>query len=525
MTLKNKYSLLIISCTVHNACAMEKPAAQLKPAAQVMQQVTGDLSCEKLLKLSQEQLMKMAQDGNAMARQLISFKQLNELSLEALLKQAEAGNAEAQYRVGECYRERQKGAERSQEKALLWFAKAADQGHVYAAWRAGVNAQNAKKFDLAEKYLMQAAKAHEPLSIYELACSYKSKNVWGRETSLEQEAIWLEKMLQGINPDIPLFDPVYIDMVKKLQAKAACRLAELCEAGYGQVAASKQQALMLYRKALEFNPDDVRAKEGIVRLKPDMQSITSLLTTEAAETHAGSQCLLGMLAYNSQRYDDAVECFRRVIADPVAQYYLGLCCEKGQGTALNEDNAFSYFRQSAEQGNALAIARLQEVPETHRLYPAVLCVLGILRRNGTGLAADGSLAIQLFVRSYAGKCLEALTHLTSMAEKNAEAQYTMGVLNETGQIGSVHKDEAVSWFEKALLNNHGPALDVLIKLAGENNIKAIFVLARYFESKKEYQKCIDWLTRGADGGSAVAAQTRFITELSVSKTHRRRHIT
>jgi len=95
-----------------------------------------------------------------------------------LLKAAEKGDAKAQYSVARSY-ELGKRVKSDKKKALKWYSKSADQGHLEASYRLGLiyyKGIGGYKTDLekAFKYLSQAAKGNHKRSQTHLAKMYEN---------------------------------------------------------------------------------------------------------------------------------------------------------------------------------------------------------------------------------------------------------------------------------------------------------------------------------------------------------------
>ena len=71
----------------------------------------------------------------------------------------------------------------------------------------------------------------------------------------------------------------------------------------------------------------------------------------------------GMEAYRQSDYQTALREFKSAGEDAKALYMVGVMNEKGEGIPVNYSEAVSWYRQSAEKGNAVAQYRLGRLYE------------------------------------------------------------------------------------------------------------------------------------------------------------------
>lgn len=116
-------------------------------------------------------------------KSIVSEKETNDYrspTIEDYLKRAKNGEAFAQCCCGSIY-ENGDGCEKDIEKAIYWFTKAGDQGHVLSNYRLGMiyleGRGNTKvDLELAEKRLTYASMGEDDTAQYELAMLYSKKN-------------------------------------------------------------------------------------------------------------------------------------------------------------------------------------------------------------------------------------------------------------------------------------------------------------------------------------------------------------
>ena len=119
-------------------------------------------------------------------------------------------------------------------------------------------------------------------------------------------------------------------------------------------------------------------------------------------------------------YVKAVEWFRKAAeqGNDVAQVYLAMCYQRGQGVIKDFAEAVKWCRKAAEQGHAYA-----------------QCELGYCYFNGVGVAKNLSEAFSWFRKS--------------ALQGYAVAQSNLGVCYEHGYGVAKNKSEAIIWYRKA----------------------------------------------------------------------------
>jgi len=146
--------------------------------------------------------------------------------------------------------------------------------------------------------------------------------------------------------------------------------------------------------------------------------------TEADCQRPDAKFKLGIMYYQSpagrRDHPEAVKLFRAAAEQghSLAQYWLGFCLERGEGTAQNRPEAVRWFRAAAEQGQPDAQYRLARCCE-----------------DGTEVKRDTAQATFLYERA---------------AENgNAFAQRELGLRLQTGRGVTVNIAEAAKWFRLA----------------------------------------------------------------------------
>ena len=120
---------------------------------------------------------------------------------------------------------------------------------------------------------------------------------------------------------------------------------------------------------------------------------------------------------------------------PEAVYNMGVCCEKGDGTAQDPVQAVAWYEKAAQLGFAKAQYNL-----------------GVCKYTGSGTEADAAAAAALF--------------RTAAEAGDMYAQYNYGVCLFNGDGTPADRSGAKEWFRKAAAQGHSGAINVLKELDG-----------------------------------------------------------
>ncbi len=132
-----------------------------------------------------------------------------------------------------------------------------------------------------------------------------------------------------------------------------------------------------------------------------------------------------------------------------AQYRLGRCYDKGNGTEEDDRKAFGWYEKSAAQGYAKAIYQL-----------------GKCYKDGEGVQKDKKKAVELFTKA--------------AKMENADAEYALAKAYFKGKGIATDKAQAKKWLQRAVSNEKG-GKEVLADLRkdaadGEEDAKAMLAL-------------------------------------------------
>ncbi|HEV2394340.1 MAG TPA: SEL1-like repeat protein [Verrucomicrobiae bacterium] len=313
---------------------------------------------------------------------------------------AEKGDADAQWRLGECYREGE-GGNQDFKEAFKWHSLASENGHAEAAFRLGTYFGNGHG---VEKDLQKAKE------MYELAASRGSANAVNNLGRAYHNGL-------GVPKDLAKAAAHYLEAAEKGNAAAQCNIAIFYHMGTG-VAQNMEQAIKWYRLAADQHQPVAECHLGHCYLEglgvpKDAQKAVHFFQHGAISGHATSQYNLGYCYETGQGIEQdfakAVTWYRKAASRelPVAQTKLAVLMKKGQGTQKNLPGAVDLFRKAAEKGFAEA--------QYH---------LGLLHEIGEGVTLDPIEACKWFQKAAASGEKEASEHLNVLLAKLTGAQKT-----------------------------------------------------------------------------------------------------
>ena len=205
----------------------------------------------------------------------------------------------------------------------------------------------------------------------------------------------------------------------------------------------------------------------------------------------------GVKAYNTGNYSEAVKWYRKAAEQgfALAQCFLGVCYEKGQGVPQNYTEAVKWYRKAAEQGNARAQNNLgvcyekgQGVPQNYteavKWYRKAAEQGNAIAQNNLGVCYYNGEGVP---KNYS----EAVKWYRKAAEQgNAQAQFNLGYCYYHGEGVPQNYTEAVKWYRKAA--EQGEA-------AAQYNLGYC-----YYSVPKNYSEAVKWYRKAAEQGFALA---------------------
>ena len=180
----------------------------------------------------------------------------------------------------------------------------------------------------------------------------------------------------------------------------------------------------------------------------------------------------GMEAFAAKDYKTAMTRFESAAGQghDEAQYYLGLCCAKGFGVKKDMDQAFKWYSQAAEKGNAKAMLDL-----------AVSCYA-----EGKGVKKDEKKAYDLIEKA------------ADKGEPDA-----MWILGEQYIAGDNFSNQSMKKAEKLWKK----AFDIYRKRAQKGDTSAMCRVGRcYLRGRgvtKDTNEYVKWVRKAADSGDDV----------------------
>jgi len=335
------------------------------------------------------------------------------------------------------------------KKAFTWYKKSAEQDNVKAQYSLGYCYYNGKGIEedkqeavywykkSAEQGNTEAQNAlGDKNAQYELALLYEAGNRVKKDNN--QAFYWCQKAAeQGL-------------------ASAQYMLASFYEKGIGTTI-NIDEAIYWYERAV--NQGFQKANIEFRRLQKSQNDTHSIVRND-----------FDKLRRNAKHGDAA------------AQYELAVCCEKGNGTAKNDFQAFLWYQESAGQGYALS-----------------QCALANCYMNGIGTEKDLKQAIYWY----------------EQAEEHgyAEAAFRLGHCYANGLGVTKNDEQAIYWYEKAANQGYQAAKSVLsvykLRIDAEQG-KAFAQNSlgdRYFFGEgvqQDFRQAVYWYEKAANQGNATA---------------------
>lgn len=227
---------------------------------------------------------------------------------KAAISDTEEKDAEAQYNLGVKYRFN------DMQKAVFWFSKAAEQGHVEAQFNLGEIYRHEQNMEQAVFWYSKAAKQGHAISQYYMGRSHRLGI--GVDKDLDKAFLWYTKSAEQGNA-------------------FAQSMLGLC-----------------YKQGIGVRPDPVLAVHWYTRSAEQGNAIAQYNLGICYETGFGVDTNLKTAI---QWYTKAAE---QGNAD--AQFSLGTCYEKGLGVKKNVNTAALWYYKAAKQGHQKSENALQK---------------------------------------------------------------------------------------------------------------------------------------------------------------------
>ncbi|TVP84777.1 MAG: sel1 repeat family protein [Acholeplasmataceae bacterium] len=226
-------------------------------------------------------------------------------AIEWFMKAADMGYADSQYMLGMIYETISSDeVESQQEKAKIYYEKAAEQDHPYALYALGVIYLEEKIWPKAIVYLEKAARQQYPLAMYTLGMYHHERNSQNPLKAYE----W------------------FLAAAKHQHVRAEYHVGLYHQHGKG-VPQSIEKAVYWYERAAAQKDRDALYHLAMILMQEEEKdySIVFGLLQEAAH-----------------------------LDHPNAQYNLAVMYQKGDGVAINGEQAFYWYEKAAKAGLAIA---------------------------------------------------------------------------------------------------------------------------------------------------------------------------
>ena len=463
-----KMPTFLLCCVLHFARAARLLADgldDLKKAA-----VRGDATAQHNLGI-------MYDNGKIVARDAAK-------AVEWYEKAALQGVSQSQTNLGIMYAKGD-GVPRDAAKAVEWWQKAAAQGHANGQYNLGVmyakgDGVPRDAVKAVELYQKSAAQGHAGAQLNLGTMYYKGSGI---PRDAAKAAEWWQKP------------------AKQGDADAQTNLGFCYANGEG---VPKD----IIRGVAWLSLAAVQEHDGAKKMRDELEELIT------PEQKAQVQNLLGtMYAEGLGVPKDAIKAFEWYHkaanqGDAEAQFYLGLMYATGRGVTKNEIRAYAWFNISAARNYRDAAVRRDALEKamTAEQRAAAQNHLGEMYAIGIGVPKDATKAVEWYLKA--------------AAQGDTEAQYTLGLMYETGGMNTrsrVPKDEAkaAEWYRKAA--------EGIMKAAEQGDATAQFKLGMMYGRGNGVQKNLvrayAWMNIAAMQGNigARGGQRDFEREMTAEQ--------
>lgn len=343
--------------------------------------------------------------------------------VDALKLSAERGDCQAQTLLGSFYEEGM-NLEKNEEKAALWFGKAAEQGSVGAIEH------------LASMYLEGRGVGK---NANRAAALFRQAAEKGSATAQFNYAVHLATG-EGLTQDEISARKWYHKAAEQNVTDAQLQLGLMYMNGQGGPVDNASAAKWFAKAAEKGNADALNNLGFFYQngqgVSQNYTKAQELYLEAAKRGSAKAYDNLGFMYANGlgvdKRPDRAIEYYLQAAerGEPNAQNNLGGMYATGDGIPQDDVEAFKWFLKAAENGVALA-----------------QCNIGIFYEHGRGTKQNDTQARKWY--------------LLAANQDDEVAQYYLGLLYACGRGGSKNTEEAVKWFRKSAAKGYKPAQKAL----------------------------------------------------------------
>lgn len=330
-------------------------------------------------------------------------------------KAAKQGDADAQFQLGEMYRDG-RGVPRDYAAAIAWYRKAAQQGNVDGQF--GLGSMYKWGFGVPKD-------DHEGVAWYRKAAEQGHAKA---QSSLG----WAYQQGHGVTKDDKEAFAWYRKAAEQGDAGAQNNLGWMYREGVGGVSRNDKEAVAWYQKA---------AQQGYA----------------LAQSNLGAMYQQGLgVAQDDKK---AVALVRKAVAQGNAegQYSLGLMYQRGLGVPMDTKEAIDWYHKAAEQGFAPAQDALRKLKGTSDISPGASSAAGDLAtafevRGDSRWIATPPAALTAYsqkVREKTGQSVEYVAGFTRTAGQPLEEPPLILVTTSKGRISQ----ESLAKANKTITSN------------------------------------------------------------------------
>ena len=427
---------------------------------------------------------------------------------EWFMQAAKLGNREAQYRYAMLYRDGQ-GVDRDDTQAVRWLKLAAAQKHADSQY------ELAKLFDSGRG--MEQADPAAAVSLFRKAAQQKHSGAQlrlavhyaeGRGVAQDdgQALHWAVESTRLNNSEAK---PYLQQLLKRVTAKAM----------KGDAKAQFVLA-MLYRKG-----------EG---LNADLKSAEQWLRQSAESGNSDAQFHLASFLADEQQPDKLKEAARWYLAAAKQEHIkamaaYGRMAATGTGMEANPQQALKWLHKAAESGDAQAQSALGiiygETPGFSHDDKQAVAWLSKAAASGRADAKNNLAVMYALGRGTDKNMKQAYKLWQQAADRDAKAEYNLGVMFLRGFLVVQNDETAASWFSRSEANGNSQARLALALLyhlgrgviysetdaikwyqeaADHGDVDAIFNLATLYYKIGDFAKAFECFLQAATAGDAQA---------------------
>lgn len=445
-------------------------------------------------------------------------------------------NEEISYRIGRMY-ENGFGTEADPQKAFEYYKASADGGNLYAQLKV------ARIFEATDLHVScyyyshalpqlekEYQQTNDPQTAFQIARMHE--NGLGTQQDEQKAFMYYKASADSGNlyaqlkvarayeaTDLHISSYYYSLALPQLEKgyqqendpQTAYQIAKMYENGLG-TQQNEEKAYSYYRQSADGG-----------NLYAQLKTARHLQQSEPEAAHHYYKLALPQLLTEYQKSSDVW-----------IAYQIGRIYENGLGTEGNEEQAYSYYRQSADGGNlyaqlktakyleqsepeaahhyyALALPQLEkEYLENHA--PWVAYQLGHMYEAGKGVSVN-----EQYSQNYFSSALKGYLEAES-AHPDADTEYRIGCMYLFGKGTEANQATAISWFNTAVKNGSQEASVQLEKIEAWEHMRNMKMTQSLLmniaislkQSSEQQQQNKMLLTRGTD--SKAKAQTRRLKE-------------